>query len=504
MPMASANNIKISAEPHAGRGGTALVIAQLSAALLILQFVFRSTAGSSNVLFFNAVFCVLLLTLTSIAALRYVTLNRLFVLTPVPWFYAACALFFGIGPLLWNFADQATIAYVDISSRVPMDNLRIMDANLLSIGGIAIVTATLAALQFLFDWEGKAPQNYLDRFSPEALARIFWLSVIIGLTIKYALILPVKVGLASYEIPNFISQLTAFLKVAIIVGYLARARGVQGIAGMHFALIGTELLTAAMSASKTEIFTVVLMIMIGRFLAQRTMKQAFLFGAAAATMYIGFLANFVLFLRINYSVSGVTSVGELFDAATEYFASDNVDQIGQAGVQLWWARLTFSNFQVFAIDAYDSGRFGETFLAALWAFAPRFLFPNKPNLNAGGDFSEELLTGSSEWVQTSMTYFAEGYWNMGVWGLVIVCVWAAFVYFVLTYIVLMNVSAGRIGILLMASVAIPLGLGVDAWFASGLVGGFALALLYAAVGYAYDRIAINPHAALPLIRAFKR
>jgi hypothetical protein len=469
------------------RGGTSIVLAQLFGALFILQLGFREIADQSNALFFNATFCILLIALTGGAALRYALMNRLFVLTPIPWFYLACGLYFGMGPLMWNFAGQATVAYVDTASRVPIDNLRVLDANLLSAAGLAVVSATLAALQLAFNWERRAPQNYLDQFSAQTLSRMFWTSVLIGGAVKYLLVIPASLGVFGGEIPNFISQLTLLLKVGIIVGYMARARGARGVRAAHTAIIGFELLTAVMSTSKTETLTVILMVIIGQFITQRPMRQAIVLGLCAALFYVSFLSNFVSFVRMNYSTTGITSVGALVDATSEFIATDQTDIAEQSGVQMWWARLTFSNFQVFAIDSYESGRNGNTLIAALWGAAPRFLFPNKPILNAGSDFSEELMTGSSEWVQTSMTYFAEGYWNGGVWGLIFVSCWASGVFVTLAYILFSAFAAGRIGVMLMASTAIPMGLGIEGWFASGLAGGFALALLYAFIGYLYDQ-----------------
>ena len=489
--MSYAGIIKNDRDASFRRGGTAIILTQLFGVLFILQLGFREIADQSNALFFNAIFCIMLIAVSGGAALRYVLMNRLFVLTPVPWFFLACALYYGFGPLMWNFAGQATIAYVDTASRVPIDNLRVLDANLLSVGGLTAVCAALAALQFVFNWEGKAPQNFLDRFSAETLTRTFWVALAIGAAVKYLLVVPASLGVIGVEIPNFISQLTLLLKAAIIVGYMARARGARGIRAAHTIIMALELLTAIMSTSKTETLTVILMVIIGQFITQRPMRQALILGVIAAVFYVSFLSNFVAFVRLNYSTTGITSVGSLVDATSEFIVTDQSEVAEQSGVQLWWARLTFSNFQVFAIDSYESGRNGNTLVAALWAVTPRILFPNKPNLNAGGDFSEELMTGSSEWVQTSMTYFAEGYWNRGVWGLIFVSCWAASVYVILASILFASFSAGRIGALLMGSTAIPLGLGIEGWFASGLVGGFALALLYAFIGYLYDQATVG-------------
>ena len=469
------------------RSATSVAIAVFFAILFFMEAAANNFVSLDSARSLNILFSTLMLVMASGVAVRYAMLNRIYVLTPLPWFYVACAAYFGFGPLAWYFADYTTVAYIDFASHAPINDIGVFQANLLSAAGVAIVSLTLGLLQFFFDWEGKAPHDYLEHLNGRAVAKMFWLSIALGASVKYLLVLPSSSGLVGFEIPNFISQLTLLLKVAIVLGYVASAKQVRTVKVPLNLLIATELITSLMSASKSEILFVVLMVIIGRHFAQRSMGQAILLGGAAVLLYATFLANFVLFVRSQYSVTGVSSVSSLADATKEYFNA-NESELGVGdGVQLWWARLVFSNYQVFGINQYDSGQAGHTLETAPWAFTPRFLFPDKPILNPGGELSDAMLSGSSEWVKTSMTYFAEGYWNKGPLGVIIVSFWAGFAFFVLTYLVFSEIAAGRMGIALAAVSAIQMGYSVESFFVSTFLGGFALALLYALLGHLIDR-----------------
>jgi hypothetical protein len=89
-------------------------------------------------------------------------------------------------------------------------------------------------------------------------------------------------------------------------------------------------------------------------------------------------------------------------------------------VQYWWSRLNYANAQAFAMDAHDAGQVGDTFELAIWAFVPRILYPDKPVMTTGDTFNE-LVTGNPE-SKSAPGMFAEGYWNAGWAGLIVVSV----------------------------------------------------------------------------------
>src|SRR5207249_2786450 len=47
------------------------------------------------------------------AASKMAAANRLLLLTPVPWFLAASATYFGVGPLSYTFGGEEAVAYMN-------------------------------------------------------------------------------------------------------------------------------------------------------------------------------------------------------------------------------------------------------------------------------------------------------------------------------------------------------------------------------------------------------
>jgi hypothetical protein len=80
------------------------------------------------------------------------------------------------------------------------------------------------------------------------------------------------------------------------------------------------------------------------------------------------------------------------------------------------ARFSYVNAATMVVAWHDLGRPGSTFENALAVFVPRLLWPDKPDISAGG---RELYTEATGTVGTSISpgLPAEAYWNFGWWGI---------------------------------------------------------------------------------------
>lgn len=77
-----------------------------------------------------------------------------------------------------------------------------------------------------------------------------------------------------------------------------------------------------------------------------------------------------------------------------------------------WSRLNYVPAQAAALDFYDQDRGGDDFGLILWAFVPRFLYPDKPVMTSTGTEFYYKITGHYG-SSTGMGLFANGYYNKG-------------------------------------------------------------------------------------------
>jgi hypothetical protein len=100
---------------------------------------------------------------------------------------------------------------------------------------------------------------------------------------------------------------------------------------------------------------------------------------------------------------------------TSYLRGDRLNRPGEEEAQAM-ARFSYVNAATMVVAWHDLGRPGSTFENALAVFVPRLLWPDKPDISAGG---RELYTEATGTVGTSISpgLPAEAYWNFGWWGI---------------------------------------------------------------------------------------
>jgi hypothetical protein len=138
--------------------------------------------------------------------------------------------------------------------------------------------------------------------------------------------------------------------------------------------------------------------------------------------------------------------------------------------QLWWARLAYSNVELFAIRQYDRGQSGTTFQLAPYTLIPRFIMPEKPWMNSGLEFTY-LITGDRTMLSaTGLGAIGEGYWNGGWLGVAIVGVVIGVLMAGLTVFSIRAVTARAFMFLPISLAGIMLGLRIDDWFVPTYIG----------------------------------
>jgi hypothetical protein len=123
----------------------------------------------------------------------------------------------------------------------------------------------------------------------------------------------------------------------------------------------------------------------------------------------------VFWTDLTEQTNSVNQKNLLEKLETEY------QEYGSSGRQYTWIRINYTSQQAFAIEQYDLGLPGKSFETAKWAFIPRLLYPNKPIITLGENFTKLATGRENVGGGTGPGAFAEGYWNKGWLGVVIVC-----------------------------------------------------------------------------------
>ncbi len=407
-----------------------LRIAAACCATLTALYVGAASDGSSSTLVLaNSSLPGVLAALCVVCAFLTVRRCHLLMLTPLPWFFLACAAYFGVGPLIYHAANEETIAFTHAFFYV--DEASLLRTNLLNAVAIGLICFSSAIV--IARWRQAVAQPVPA--SRAQLLRLVLFFVIIGLPVKYFLTLPSQFLILSFTVPGSVQQLAMFSSLALFTLSFLYARGEIKFGFWTLALVISELAVSLVTFSKMESLITILMIFLGWYIARPRLRYFITVGVVGIVFYLA-MAPFVL--RMREQLADVPTETQGFEARvallSAYVFGSGQSDTSIAGtsdqVQLWWFRLNYANAQAFAMNEYDNARPGDTFGNALLSFVPRALWPDKPEISTGHEFNE-MITGNDQ-SSSAPGIFAEAYWNGG-WLLVLItCVYVGALFGVFT------------------------------------------------------------------------
>lgn len=428
------------------------------------------------------------------SAYRSVKRSPLELWTPIPWFLAACAAYFGFGPLVYQFGNAESVSFLD--AFYPVDEVALLRTNLLNAVGITAVAAGyLLGLQpFPRHQPVRTRQN-----SHLEIQRLMFVFLIVGISVKFLFVLPYHFGLLSWTLPGGIQSLSGLSKIAIILLFVLVHAGLRQYRWLLYCLIVVELVTSLATFSKLEIIEVIVATGLGWYLGRPNLRALVAGGIVVVLLYAFLLSPFISFARLDAGAVGVRSAGELGDTVATYVGTRYEDLASFVpGVQGWWTRLSYSSAQAFAMDAYDHSATGESVRLALYAFLPRLLFPDKPIMSPGRDFTAKVL-GDDMDSSTAPGIFGEAYWNGG-WLLVFaLSLYVGVLFAGLTVFAKQVIATGKYEYLLIVLIGIKMGYRPDDWFAGAYVG----TLANVVVLYVVLRFLVMPLIRVPRARGMR-
>ena len=144
-------------------------------------------------------------------------------------------------------------------------------------------------------------------------------------------------------------------------------------------------------------------------------------------------------------------------------------------LQMWWARISYVNYQSFTLQDYDKGNYGSTLRNVHLIAIPRLIWADKPNFSLLGTSFNERVSGRVG-SAAAPGVLAEGYWNFGWFGVLLsggglgLCIGLA------QRVVSRILRSGWLAMTGILVLAIRLAVRVDGWMVTDYVGVVVLAL----------------------------
>jgi hypothetical protein len=407
-----------------------------------------------------------------VGALRTVRRNRLMAASPIVTFLLACAVYFGLGPLLYHFGPEANAQFADVFHPVSRDDL--LRVNLINTLGVFITC-------FIFRRYTR-PVAVTGTSSFLSTGRTFRHStavfLMIGLGATYLLILPYELGMLPFTLSGVLYNLRAFTYMGIFLLSYSFASSKRGKAGVGTLLATTLVLhtvPALLTFGKLPVVLALGALAGGWFLARPQLKVVLVFSVVLVLTYL-YLVPFISGGR--HIMGGATAditIGERTEIARE--SSADLGGVARGVHQVWWVRLNYAPNQTFAMKEYDQGRPGTSFAVIPYLFVPRILFPGKPIVsNIGGEFNN-LISGNPN-SSSSPTTFAEAYWNGGWPYFLLVTVYLGILFAKLTNATLRGLAANDLRWLPAAYFGALMGARIDSWFVETFAGSVLFLAVY--------------------------
>lgn len=398
---------------------------------------------------------------------------------PLSWFLVTNAAYYGFGPLLYWYGNWETVRYTYHFHPVDWPGLR--RVCMLNLAGIALVLGCTQLLRTLLRVRKAAVfaiARPLTRPESDRLWKIVIAFLAIGLPIRWLVGLPAHLGLIDWEIPGLFLQLSSLSTLALVPLYLLRGPPADLRAQTLFVwLAGSELLYGLVSLSKMEILKVLVVMALASTLRPVKFSKLATYGIVGLASF-AVLVPVVTYARIAFDVRGLQSANDILRLGSDVAGPEAALKLADSlpKVQVWWARVNYAPAQHFAMEAHDLGSPGNTFELIPWIFVPRVIYPDKPIMTSGKDFNE--LVNGSRTSQSAPGFFAEGYWNLGWTGLVLVCIGTAIAFVLFEIYATRHLLAQQLEFLPVILFGIFIGIQQDSWYVPTIFGPLALGTAY--------------------------
>lgn len=416
-------------------------------------------------------------------------------LTPLPWFMASSAAYYGFGALLHEYGSADTIGVAQSFWQTSDSERSLVSLlNQVCLLSVAIGAGLLINRRKQFRTSKSSVVEMATDLREAKRARlVIGLSVIVGFSIKLLFTVPSHFGWTQGP-PGVVRALGSLSTMAILLASFLWAKGLRSYRFLVYASTTMEVILGAVTLDKLDLLLPVAFAFVGYGLGRRSVRPMLVGGAVVILAFAALQPTFgTARNRLWHRDGEVAGPVETLEELSRIVLEDRDLDTSLHASQQWWLRLSTTNAQAFAMHLHDSGQLGYTYGRIGWFFVPRILFPEKPQMTDAGLYITEQATGH-RLSSTGLTAFGEAYWNGG-WILAILS--SLVLGMILASITRTNLRflrERRWAALPLAVMGIELGIAHAGWFTTSYIGG---TVIYYALVLPFLRIRKPPRGSRP-------
>jgi len=387
----------------------------------------------------------------------YVKIGNNCVISPIPWFLLACAIYYGIGPLLFIYGNEASIEYVNQFHLVSEE----MYAKTNLLNGISICLV-LAFIVITFQFKFKSLPKH--QTSDQVLIQFAKYMSLIGFIFEGLTQYLRFMGGEMFVMPGIFYILRDFKNTGLFLYGLLYFRGHKSVSKYFFIMLVFNWIIAITGLMKQEIIEYFLMIFFAYILSKKRNFFATILPVILVLLTYQPLTILTPVLRNVFwnSKAELDSGYSIINLYNKFNTKSS--ELYSTNRQYLWIRINYTSQQAFAMEQYDLGLPGKSFGNVMWAFVPRILYPDKPIITLGEEFTNLANGRASGSGGTSPGAFGEGYWNEGWFGVVIVCSLLGFLLSVVTQYSNTVIDKNKFHYFPLIIIMLKIGYRIDDWF----------------------------------------
>ena len=383
----------------------------------IMAMAYRAGYGSGQ-LIANLIGPLAMTGILAVAAWRLLRADGRNFWTALFWFRLSTGAYFGLGTFVVFAVNDATRVYIESFYKFSDDE--ILKLNLIVSVSVVLVLGAARAV-ILLSGPAKRVRQTGSRAQGQALLGVGVLFLVVGLSVNYGLKVPQAFGWTNSQIPGAILGLAQFTMLGIFMLTLWSLERARWFLPIITGIAVVEMVFQLLLFAKTGILMTLILFLLAFLWRKITLVRA----AVCAALVIG--TYVVTTPLVGYSRGQLDTVygrfaqigfGPRFEILMSY--DPIVAQVFEGGKEVQYAllRISYVNAATLVIAQYDNGAPGDWPELLPAAFVSRALWPEKPIMSDVGRDIYELGTGLRS---TSMGagVFAEVYWTMGWWGVIV-------------------------------------------------------------------------------------
>lgn len=419
--------------------------------------------------------------INGLAAWRMLKLDTRSLFTPLFTYRVSAAVYFGLGQMVHLVVSPERVQFLE--TLYAYHPFEVAKLNLLiALCALLVVVATRAILPMFpaLEWSFARKGGFRFSLLGSRLLRNYGLGMlIVGSLLKYFFVFPVSMGWAAWgDVPGFIATAAEMSLIGISLLTIWSLSAAPAYFPAVCLVVAVEVFTGLLLFSKTQVLLPLLMLVSG-IMVQKVSVSRVATGLALVAFTVEFMQPLAGYSRNEFNArtgndpSRATLLTRV-EVLQSYFDPNRRRQAyEESGEGL--LRFAYVNAGTLAIALYDRGNAGNSYRYVFVALVPRLLWPEKPLLQEGGEFSA-IATGRGMDNSVSPGLFPEAYWNFGWLGAPLIAAMLSLFMVVMSRYSLWVLGEQRWLFFPIALVGMKAGLGIDGMFV-GLISGTAAIIL---------------------------